>query len=196
MLRTLVWLALWVACQAQALPPAPSCWTVNGAVGYSMGKSSEGMYAAWWCPDAAGDWALFTLIMRTDYVLKHPATLPGAAPADVALAYWRENVTIDCGAPVPTQTDANLCNAARTAGMATRPPPAFVVRPNGTAKTRPTYPLVAGVRGTVSNGTVSILDATGRATACNPNEKIGTGASTYMQVKGIPGTVALCKAAP
>jgi hypothetical protein len=196
MKRTLALILAAAALHANAATTPPDCWTVSGATGYTMTTTDDGVIAAWWCPDSFGDWSLVTLTMRAGYVLKHPAIPASAAATDIALAYWKENVTIDCAVPTPTQADANLCNAAKAAGLKTRPAPQFVVRPNGTAKTRPTYPLAGGVRGTVSNGSVDVIDATGRPTACNPAEKLVVGSSTYMQVKRTPGTVALCKAGP
>lgn len=171
----------------------PSCWIVSTAAGYTRGSTEHGQFAAWWCPDAHGDWSRVTLAMRTGYTLQHPTLPASASPADVAAAYWRANVGFNCA--VPRRNDPPLlalCDAAANAANDTRPLPPYVVRTNGTAATRPTYPLVAGVRGTVSNGSVPVLDAGGRPTACNPAEKVGS----YMQVKRRPGTVALCSATP
>ena len=178
---------------AHAQPATPSCWLVTQAAGYTMGRTAAGQYAAWWCPDAWGDWNRVTLVMRAGYTLIHPTVAATASPASTAAAYWRANVQFSCA--VPRSNDPPmlaLCDAAANAANETKPPPPFVVRSNGLATTRPTYPLVAGVRGLASNGTVRVLDAGGRPTACNPAQAAGS----YMQVKRTPGTVALCSATP
>lgn len=183
--------------QVPAAPEPPTCWVVTDARGYTMGSTDAGRYGAWWCPGAWGDWSLALLVMRTGYALKHPAASAATSPASVAEAYWRANVAIDCFAPDLDATDPamyGLCSAAYTAARATRPLPPYIVRNNGGYSTRPTYPVVAGVRSKTSNGTVPIKDAGGRPTACNRAQTIKEGSSTYMQVKRTVDTVALCTA--
>lgn len=162
-----------------------------------MGSTDAGRFGAWWCPGEWGDWRAALLVMRTGYALKHPAVSAATSPASVAEAYWRANVSGDCLAVDLANSDPamhGLCVAAYNAARATRPLPPYIVRSNGAYATRPTYPVVAGVRSKTSNGTVPIKDAAGRPTACNKAQTIKEGSSMYMQVKRTVDTVALCAA--
>jgi hypothetical protein len=179
---------MFCATAAHAAPEPPSCWLVTNAKGYTVGSSDAGQFAAWWCPDGAGDWDMALLVSRSGYTLKHPTLPAGASPAATADAYWRANVAVDCFTVIADAAMSGLCDRAWDAGRLTRPLPPFIVRPNGTALTRPTYPVINGVRSTLSNGTVPILDAHGRPTACDPVQKLGS----YMRVKRTPDLVALC----
>lgn len=192
MMKTLLLLLLLLGspAQAQTLPPEPAeCYVTSGARGYTMGQTPDGTYGAWWCLDTVtADWKMAFVFARTNYVLVHPQVPAGTSDLDTLKAYWVANVTLGCNAADAAIT--RLCDAAHNAALDTRPLPPFIVRPNGLALTRPTYPVVNGVRSTTSNGTVPILDPYGRATGCNPVERLGN----YMRVKSTPGTVALCSA--
>ncbi len=168
--------------------PSPSCFVVSGASGYTMGTTEDGRHSAWWCLRGDGDWSMALLVMKAGYVLIHPVVAATATPVETALAYWNANVTERCFVTNPDEAVHRLCDAAYSAGLGTRPLPPFVVRTNGVAPTRPTYPVVNGVRSMTSNGVVLVRDAQGRPTPCNPAQKLGS----YMQVKRTPDLVALC----
>lgn len=168
--------------------PSPSCFVVSGAAGYTMGTTEDGRHSAWWCLRGHGDYEMALLVMKAGYVLIHPTVPVAATPVETALAYWNANVTESCFVTNPDEAVHRLCDAAYSAALATRPLPPFVVRTNGTALTRPTYPVVNGVRSLTSNGVVSVRDARGRPTPCNAAQKLGS----YMQVKRTPDLVALC----
>lgn len=182
---------LLLASQASAQPTPPTCSPITTAKGFTAAAFTIGKMAAYWCPDAWGDWTMVTQAARSDYTLKHPTW--GATPAAIVEAYWRENVTVNCAAPGDGDL-ALLCAEARHAALQTRPLPPYIVRVNGTSATRPTYPVVAGVRSKTSNGSVPIRDARGRPVACNAAQSVKEGSSTYMQVKRTANTVALCGA--
>ena len=173
----------------------PSCFLTNGARGYTMQMQDSGdLDASWWCPDGWGDWRMFRLAQRSGTVIAHP--VPAFLTLDVeqvGAAYWKANVKQTCDGTTDVKL-IDLCAAAMRRGLQTLPPPPYVVRTNGSYATRPTYPVVNGVRSTVSNGTVQIRDADGRGVACNPAQAIREGSSTYMQVKRTLNTVALCTA--
>jgi hypothetical protein len=173
---------------------APPCWVVSGAAGYTQGSNADGRYAGWWCA-RPWEWSRTLLVVRHDYTLIHPA--PAAGAASTAEAYWKANVTVDCGANNGTNLPMQrLCDAAWTATDATIPPSRWIVSPYPGATYRATYPTsqpIDGTRTTTSNGRVLIVTA-GQPThcACALGRKV-EGATTYCSVSGVAQTVANCR---
>lgn len=147
-------------------------------------------FAAWWTVASHGDYGLCSLVARADYVILHPILPATASIPERVAAYYAANVKGSCADAEPDKALLYACDVAWLTAGSTRPAPPYAVRSNGTSKTRPTYPVVNGVRGTFSNGSVPIKDDSGRATACDQSERVGN----YMRVKRVPGTVALCAA--
>lgn len=173
-------------------PAHAACWPGVTTVGTVASSIAEGRYVGGWAIGTDGDYAFCLVASRNDYALRHPAIATGLTPSEIAAAYWQANVAGDCSSGTADRVLLAVCDAAYFAGAGTRPPPPHAVRPNGTYLTRPTYPVLAGVRSKTSNGSVPIKDATGRATACDPAETLREGSSIYRRVKATPGTVALC----
>ena len=187
-------LALFAGGVAASEPCNPLSLANKGLVTGSITVDNQvANYAAWWKLADNGDYATCLLGARSGYVIKHPVLSTTATMAEKVAAYWALNVTVDCS----TGADNLLmqaCDQGWVDAQATKPPPPYAVRPNGTNATRPTYPVVNGVLGPSSNGRVDVKDATGRQTACDPREVVKVGTSTYMRVKATPGTAALCGA--
>jgi hypothetical protein len=172
----------------------PSCWIVSGAVGYTQGSNADGRYAGWWCADK-WDWSRVLLVARSDYTLIHPAPVAGAA--STAEAYWKANVSVDCGANNGTNLPMQrLCDAAWWATDLTVPQSRWIVSPYSGATYRATYATskpIDGVRTTTSNGRVLIVTA-GQPTPCScAAGRTVEGATTYCSVGGAAQTVANCR---
>lgn len=171
----------------------PACFLMNGAAGFALKKVPETGHGhvTWWCPNDWGDWRLYRLVWVAGTPIVHPSAR-GADAEQVGGDYWRINVKQTCDSTIDVVL-IDLCATAMRHAWTTLPLPPYVVRSNGSYATRPTYPVVNGVRSKSSNGSVLVKSADdGRPTACNPVQTIREGSSTYMQVKRTVNTVALC----
>jgi hypothetical protein len=178
----------------------PSCWVPTGAVGYTTGETTDGRYAAWWCPEP-WDYSAAILVMRTNYVLKHPTLPAGASLTDTMAAYWKANVLLECFKPSSDPGFAALCAAAGTAALNSAPFSRWIVAPYPGATYRSTYATSAaidGVRTKTASGKVLILDG-GYPVPCNCKlgrvaETTSTGTKVqYCSVGGAATTVAACR---
>lgn len=172
--------------QAQTVPPIPTgarpaCWPDSGAVGLKWGITSDGGWAAWWCPGRPNP---ARAIMKSDYQV-----IPGATWLDV----WYLNATIDCATTGDTVAQ-RLCSTAADAAETTKP---AVVIPEA-------RPLIA--YGSFSiysavDGRIGRLLLGRKATAgalCNfavPPIVVGT-AYYYPLVGGPINEVTTCRVAP
>jgi hypothetical protein len=179
---------------ASAQVKAPACWPTLGGQGYVEGTQAAplaGDWAAWWCLGPQGDWRLVRVVAKAGYAPLQ-ATSAATDQASRWSARWSANVREHCATTVDVVL-IDLCAAAMRAARATLPLPPWVVRPNGSYTTRPIYDLVNGVRSRTASGTVNILDASGRPTACNHAVRVVEGSSTYAQIPNVePVRVALC----
>lgn len=180
----------------------PTCWVVSGATGYTMGTTTAGRYAAWWCP-SEWSWSQVLLISKAGYTLIHPTIPPGASAASAAEAYWNANVAFNCAVPSTNDPAAlSLCDAAYNASLDTMPLSRFIVSPYSGATYRATYPTTAaigGTRSTTSNGRIPIVtNAAPTPCLCLTGRVVETSATgiktTYCAVAAsAPQTVANCR---
>lgn len=180
MTRLLLTLAL-LCGPAHALPP---CWPANvggSGTGLVTGGSAVGQWAGWWCPDGKSH----GVVSASGYQIKHPPG-PHASIAARLSEYWRLNVT----APPSDWTVEmrGLYADMHDALQASRPPvPVWRVAPNGTATTRPAYPLIDGVIGTKEAGRAPV------GQPCDCTAPINRSSTIYCTAPGLPALVTVCR---
>lgn len=148
----------------------------------------------WWCDHLSYDW---TTLIPSDYTSERLeasfAYLNGLNPGYMDGPPWR---------PADDPMIVEMAAAAFTfAGADTNRPPApppelWLVGATGKSTTRPTYPVVGGVRGKTSDGRATI------GTPCDCSKPIVEGKTTYCPLDApwqpgpVPGPAAAPPAAP
>lgn len=181
------WIILAIAMLAQtAHARLPDCWpsAIGGAGSkFVAGSTAEGAYIGWWCPKLYG-WVYEYALMLHGATLRHPTTVPPLTLTGIANAYWEANVVFDGADP---KYD-NVFNAMVEPLNAIKPPnPVWLVAPNSTFPTRPTYRIVNGAL--VADAQRANVGATCDCKALSFVQST----STYCQPTPLTGVVALCR---
>lgn len=157
--------------------------------------SMDGGVVAWWYCSDGFTWRQ-QLTAATSAKLLDGKVLDGVQlalrssdPLTALNAAMKANADLSMSSPTLT---ALWCPHWPTIVANTPAPVRYVVKPNSTYLTRPTYPFVSGVRGTTSNGKVSVLTDL-KPTPCDCTSRSVEGSSTYCGVA--PASLALCSAA-
>lgn len=157
--------------------------------------STDGGVAWWYCSDGftwRRQWAAATTAKLFDGTVLDGVQLAlrSSDPLTALNEFTKANADLAISSPTLT---ALWCPHWPAIVANTPPPVRYVVKPNGTYLTRPTYPFVDGVRGTTSNGKVSILTDL-KPTPCDCTSRSVEGSSTYCGVAA--ASLALCVVAP
>jgi len=176
-----------MAAVAQPDEKAPACVWHSQPATLSWGITTEppGAWATWWCPtDRFSPWSASITAVRFDLLGKAATTAGGVAiqaKDQTALVALRDR-------SVHTPELASVWLQGLDETLRARPPgPVWIVAPNGTAATRPAYPIVNGVRGATSTGRAEV-----RAT-CDCKVRSVEGASVYCATNEARTLVALCR---
>jgi hypothetical protein len=130
-------LLLQAACVAAQAPPPCQPHPIGAGSRPYTGKTDEGEWAYWWCPDPYAPRAGM-LLRRAERALRHP-NVEGLGLRETWDAYLDANVDL----PLSHPSLAGLYAAAKAHMASTRPPdPVWEVQADGDARTRPAFRLL------------------------------------------------------
>jgi hypothetical protein len=146
-----------------------------------------GVAVGWWCPNATRP-KLYAVRWNAANQELHAALDSLRTSTDPATAI---SAMANASGSVPISTLRDVWGPMEARLMASRPPTALWVvalAPSNAspAGTRPTFPWVGGVRGTISNGRIT------QGTPCDPTVGRMEGSTAYYGVNGRPDLVAVC----
>jgi hypothetical protein len=172
-------------------PPPAKCtpWPIDLSSTRPFAKKNKdadiGFAVRWYCKGKYG-WAVEGFSGRASELVEGWEDFQVAALFSRAKfnELWTEYLTD------ASQSDPALRLLARAIDLERMPAdPVYVVAPNSTSPTRPTYPVVDGIRKTTSNGRANV------GAKCDCKRLAIDAAKPYCAVDTIPGaTVALCQA--